>query len=438
MSRNRRAVAVGVESSLVALLLGTACVPAENEYVVDTTNDFPDANPGDGICAGRSGSCSLRAAVEETNMHPSGDGVHIVVPAGTYEITGELVLTHDEVEVRGNSRFDTIIRQVGAGRIFTITNPGDIVIRGVSLTGGNLSSSASGGAIFVDGSGFYRVTLNQIRIYENTAGFLGGGLYAQGDQGIVNVLASVIEDNDSTGEGCTDGGGQSGGGGLMVNGPTLLLQRTEVRDNCGSNGGGVRIQGGSNHLITLSTIAGNGSATKAAGLEFVNAEGEIIDSTIALNTGPVAAGVYVSGGELVIESATIANNTSVAVDGAAAGTGGILTTNGAQVSLMNTAVAGNQGAFQVDDCSGTFSSAGGNFIGEHDAPCAIVAQATDILDGGDPLLGGLLSNGGLTRTMLPLSNSPLVDQGVPGCGPIDQRSLPAPVADCDIGAAERQ
>lgn len=423
---------------LVVPVFGTACVPAQDEYVVDTTSDFPDSNPGDGVCAGQSGLCSLRAAVEETNTHAPGEGVRIVVPTGTYEITGQLTIQHDEVEVRGNNRFDTVIRQVGVARIFNITNPGNVLIRGVSLTGGSQASTGSGGAIFVDGSGFYRFTLSEARIHGNSAGFLGGGLYAQGAQGIVNVLSSVIEDNDSTGEGCRLGGGQSGGGGLMVNGPALFLHRTEVRNNCGSNGGGVRIQGGSNHVITLSTIAGNGSATKAAGLELVNAQGRIVDSTIALNTGPTAAGVYVSGGEFEFESVTIANNTSLGTSDFAAGTGGILTTAGAQVSLTNTVVAGNQGAFQVHDCSGVFSSAGGNFIGDHEMSCSVAALASDILDGGNPLLGGLLLNGGLTRTMLPASNSPLVNQGVPGCGPIDQRGLTAPVGNCDIGAVERQ
>lgn len=424
---------------LTAPLLAASC-PINKEYVVTTTSDFSDSNPGDGICAGSSSLCSLRAAVEETNAHPPGEGVRIVVPAGTYELNGELSISHDNVVIRGDDRDTTIIRQIGQGRVFTITDPGNIIIERVTLTGGNLPSGAAGGAVSVQGDAFYRVTLSQCRISENTAGFLGGGVYAAGDDGLLNVLNCVVAENDSTGQGCTNGGGQSGGGGMMLHGPTLTLLQSEIRDNCGSNGGGVRIQGGLNHLIVRSTIGGNGSATRAGGL-YVHggARGRIEDSTIAENSGPEAGGALFVGGQFEIESTTIADNTSANTSDASAGVGGLLSTDGAQVSLTNTVVAGNTGAFQLPDCSGQFFSGGGNFIGDHEAACTIAAQPTDVLDGGDPGLLPLAQGLGPTRTMLPTFNSPLVNAGVPGCGPIDQRGRPAPVgAACDIGSVERQ
>ena len=81
----------------------------------------------------------------------------------------------------------------------------------------------------------------------------------------------------------------------MTNGPRLTLFRSEVRDNCGSNGGGVRIHGGTDHLILLSTVAGNGAATRAGGLYIQNGGGRIEDSTIAENSGPEAGGILISG-----------------------------------------------------------------------------------------------------------------------------------------------
>ena len=109
---------------LSALLLVAACaVPVQ--YVVNTTSDLPDVNPGDRVCAGRSNLCSLRAAVEETNTHSPGDAVRIALPGGTYELNGALALTHDTVTVSGEDRDTTIIHQAQSGeRVLTISASG--------------------------------------------------------------------------------------------------------------------------------------------------------------------------------------------------------------------------------------------------------------------------------------------------------------------------
>ena len=420
--------------SATALLLLAACA-APTQYLVNTTSDFPDTNPGDNVCAGRGNLCSLRAAIEETNAHPAGKPVLIGVPAGTYDLNGELTLTHDRVTVSGDDRDTTIIRQTQLGkRVLTISTSGDIWIGRVTLRDG--STGNSGGAIRIDGNGSHSLTLNECRIRDNRAGFLGGGVYAQGANGGLNIFNCVVQDNDSTGNGCTSGGGQSGGGGIMVKGPRLTLFRTEVRDNCGSNGGGVRIQGGVDHLILQSTIAGNGSATRAGGLYiYGGAKGRIEDSTIAENNGPEAGGVLISDGNFIIKSATIVGNISLGTSSGPTGAGGILSTDGASVSLKNTVIASNNGA--PIECQGPFASSGGNFVGTNEADCDIAANATDVLDGGSPGLGSLFPSGP-TRVMLPTATSPLVNAGVAGCGPTDQRGQPAPVGACDIGAVERQ
>ncbi len=422
-------------TSVTALLLLAACA-APTQYLVNTTSDFPDANAGDNVCAGRSNLCSLRAAIEETNAHPAGKPVLIGVPAGTYDLNGQLTLTHDRVTISGNDPDTTIISQSQLGqRVLKISTSGDIWIGRVTLRDG--STGDSGGAIRIDGNGSHSLTLNECRILDNRAGFLGGGVYAQGANGGLNIFSCVIQGNDSTGNGCTSGGGQSGGGGIMVNGPRLTLFRTEVRDNCGSNGGGVRIQGGVDHLILQSTIAGNGSATRAGGLYiYSGAQGRIEDSTIAQNQGPEAGGVLISEGKFVIKSATIVGNTSLGTSNGPTGAGGILSADNANVSLKNTVIADNNGV--PIDCGGPFASSGGNFVGTNDADCDIAANATDVLGGGDPSLGSLGPNGGPTRSMMPYGGSPLVDGGVPGCGPTDQRDISAPFGGgCDIGAVER-
>ena len=106
------------------------------------------------------------------------------------------------------------------------------------------------------------------------------------------------------------------------------------------------------------------------------------------------------------------------------------------MTMRNTVLAGNT-YFGVRECLGSIASEGGNFIGAS-IDCDIDAAASDQLDAGDdPGLGALMPNGGRTRTMMPTPRSPLVNTGVDGCGPIDQRGLafPAPKGSaCDIGA----
>ena len=423
---------------LTALLLVPACA-SPTEYLVNTTSDFSDTNLGDHTCAGRANLCSLRAAIEETNTHQAGDAVLVVVPAGTYDLNGELSLTHDDVTLRGDGRDTTIIRQTQLGqRLFTITTSGNIWIGRVTLRDGNITGSTDrGGAIRIDGTGSHSLTLSECRITNNRAGFRGGGVYAEGANGSLNILNCVVQDNDSTGAGCITGGGQSGGGGILVQGPRLTLIRSEVRDNCGSNGGGIGILGGLNHLIVQSTIAGNGAATRAGGLMIVDAGGRIEDSTIAENTGPEAGGVYISGGTTIeITSVTIVGNTTFNTPGdGPTAAGGINSIPGAQVLLENTVIAANTGDAQ--DCVGELFSTGGNFVGTLENECKFTASGSDKSDAGSPGLGALMSGIGPTRYMLPNANSPLVNAGASGCGPTDQRGQPAPVGACDIGAVER-
>ena len=171
---------------LVSLLAGCA---VETEYVVNTIADVSDANPGDGTCAGGGGNvCSVRAAIEETNTHPEGELVRITIPEGVYELNAEaLDLTHDSVIIRGAGRDRTVVRQTGTGsNVLNITGPDDILVEGLTLTGGRVSTIASGGGVFVDGAG-YRVTFDDCRINDNYAGWLGGGIFADGN-GVLNVL----------------------------------------------------------------------------------------------------------------------------------------------------------------------------------------------------------------------------------------------------------
>ena len=74
--------------SLFALLAGTialgAAIPQAavraSTFVVDTTNDNDDDNPGDGVCfSAPGGGCTLRAAIQESNQHAGSDRIHFAI-----------------------------------------------------------------------------------------------------------------------------------------------------------------------------------------------------------------------------------------------------------------------------------------------------------------------------------------------------------------------
>src|SRR5215210_6646155 len=88
----------------LAMLFGPPARPAlAATFTVTSTADEPDAAPGDGVCAGPSGACTLRAAVMEANG--LGGSNRITLPAGTFRLTtagrGEDAAATGDLDVNG-------------------------------------------------------------------------------------------------------------------------------------------------------------------------------------------------------------------------------------------------------------------------------------------------------------------------------------------------
>jgi hypothetical protein len=64
--------AILLPASIAALLTGLAAqaIAAGSTYAVDSTEDLPDVDPADGVCAAIDGHCTLRAAVMQANNTP--------------------------------------------------------------------------------------------------------------------------------------------------------------------------------------------------------------------------------------------------------------------------------------------------------------------------------------------------------------------------------
>lgn len=113
---------VGLVSG-VALVAGLLTIPTASPVfaatlTVDATGSGADANPGNGVCATAGGQCTLQAAVEEANATNSSDIIN--VPAGTYTVTGRLVVTGDTT-IRGAGADTTVITGADSAPLFRIS-----------------------------------------------------------------------------------------------------------------------------------------------------------------------------------------------------------------------------------------------------------------------------------------------------------------------------
>lgn len=408
----------GDTSELSKCMLGrapTSGVP----FTVNTTGDAVDTNIGDGVCdssASPGEQCTLRAAVQETNFAIGSDT--IILAAGTYALTltgsdstaaaGDLDI-NDPLTLIGAGANVTLIQGNMSDRILEIRNSAAVTITGMTVKGGNLTTSTNGGGILVNSGTM--LTLEGVSVQENqTAAGSGGGLYSAGTLTLAN---SAIISN-------TAGGETNGGGGIFVlSGVTTLRNVTVSGNQANGNGGGIQNLAGTVNLNNV-TITNNTADSDNDG-----GDGGGVWNTATFNT----------------KNSIIAGNADLSAGGYPYG---------------------------VADCSGTLSSQGYNLVGDQATPSSGSPACTLSGGSGDNTGGfwlfsnylryaaGLLPlalNGGTTLSHAPYSQAAglTVDWGNPAtpgsggdaCELFDQRGQPRPidggtdgVARCDRGAVE--
>jgi CSLREA domain-containing protein len=403
------------------LILGqTTSAVSPPTFVVNTMNDMPDINPGNGICETTlgQGTCSLRAAIMEANHVANGPAtidlrgilgnvavLSIPASGGDTEESGDLNLLASVNIIGAGAGVSYIDASALGDRVFNV-NPGSgilVSISGVTIRNGH--ATGNGGAINIATSGS-TVALNNCEVTGSSAGGNGGGI-ASG-VGNVTLVNTTVSGNQAA----------TGGGGIYSAG-ALTVESSTISGNTAQFGGGIAAD--------------------------VNMAGSVVNSTVSGNTAQFGGGLYtLSGGVSVgFFNATLSNNRATN-----AGQGGGVNAVAGTTRLTNTILAGNfgGGGAAADDCSGTITStaSGSNLMGTK-ANCTVAGTGPVIT--GNPMLGPLQSNGGSTLTQALLPGSPAINAGpLSGCvsagGPIltnDQRGFPRPaqgVAPCDLGAFE--
>ena len=216
----RKLLVLGALVAGLALLGGT--VAQALELTVTSTTDGVDARPGDGVCATSTGTCTLRAAIQETNAREGPDT--IVLQPVTYRLTiegvdeddgatGDLDVT-DALTIKGMGAQNTRIDGNKLDRVFDILagTANAVHIEGVTITGGDVVDD--GGGIQTSGT----LTITNSSITANFASVSGGGIITYG--GMLTIIDSSITANAAT-----------DGGGIHTSPGTVTLTRTIFKDN---------------------------------------------------------------------------------------------------------------------------------------------------------------------------------------------------------------
>lgn len=396
-------------SMLVLAQAGMVYAEPSATFIVNSTDDDKDRNPGDGKCDASllpGDECTLRAAIMETNALSGTDTISI--PAGTYVLTRK---GYDEFAEKGDLDIRASVNIVGASAASTIIDGngkntddrvfdlriGTINIERVTIRGGHTQGNNIPGCCYEYGK--------------------GGGVAVRA--GVNATFTKVILRANKGLE----------APGALSNDGTLTLNQVTSSENCGDEAHSALRNDGT-MTITNSTLINVPGTALCGG----TTDGLLSLGTVSLTNSTSTSLIEVTGfGNLRNVTAQLIRNEYL---------------SGGNDFNYGTGVIGAFNSI-IAVCGGALQSLGYNLI--HNNSCAIGGNLAGNLIGVDPLLGSLQNNGGATFTRQPLGLSPAIDAGNPsGCVfgnniPLttDQRGFPRPTdgngaggAQCDIGAFE--
>jgi hypothetical protein len=305
----------------------------------------------------------------------------------------------------------------------------------VNATNSSFDNNTASGAIGSNGTG--------VRVLSNSG------------HAIFNATNCTFNGNSGT------GGGENRGQGLQLFTTTTAaasciagFERVTVNGNSG-NGPGVGIHaqanGGALEITARnSTISNNTGATNGGGINTTNVDSSrnspltinFTNSTISGNSAAAGGGLYVEQPTVGTVTANL-NFVTVANNSASAGGGGLFVSTAGAINLKNSIVADNT-APSGPNLSGTITSQNYNHI-ENPSGASFAAMANDVV-AGDPALGPLANNGGVTLTHFPRGGPAVnaIPNGINDCGLVIGRDQRGPTFDrprggaCEKGSVEIQ
>jgi CSLREA domain-containing protein len=406
-------------------------------FVVNSTGDGSDNNPGNGLCNDGTGFCTLRAAIQEANALSGAETITFAAA-----VTGSISLNTALPDISGNLSIVgpgvsvlTVQRSTAGGtpnfRIFKINSGTTVAVSGLTISNGRTADGVpapnfgspgdSGGGILNAGT----LTLSDVVVTGNHtgngappssgsfggAGGSGAGIWSSGSLSMSNVTIS----NNTTGGGATAnfGGGGGSGAGLYVFSGTLTMTNCQVSGNVtadgaigtgagassggGGSGAGIYIRSGNATLTSLivsnNTTGGTAVATPDnsgsggfGGGIFVEAGNvSLLTSTISGNhtgdgigfagQGGFGGGIF-NGGTLTVRDTLVNGNSAGASGPNGGGVGGGIDNSGT-LTMTNSTISGN-----------STTGAGGNGAGLWNAASATLANCSVVFNSSFSTFGG--------------------------------------------------
>jgi len=269
-------------------------------FVVNSTTDAVDANPGNGVCATAGGQCTLRAAIQEANALSGADFVNLGTANYALTIDGvaEEAAATGDLDITGDLNIfggvgPTVIDGGSLDRVLDIRS-GTVGITKVTIQNGLASADYGGGILVGAGTTLF---LTGSTVSANRTHSFGGGIF---NFGTIYISNSTISGN--TASNAMDGFG----GGILSDGTAHLFNST-VSGNSSNRAGGGILHGFNNPSSTLtltsSTVSDNTAGTHSGGIGG-GPTARLKNTIVANNPGGNCGGLVTSDGHNLENSAT--------------------------------------------------------------------------------------------------------------------------------------
>jgi CSLREA domain-containing protein len=368
------AAAVGLHGRL------TTTASASTTFVVNSTGDGADSNPGDGVCNDGSGNCTLRAAIQQANATSGTDTINFQIPGSGVRtiapVTGLPAVT-DPVVIDGYTQPGSSPNTLASG---------DDAVLLVELSGANIDTSGGTGAsglVITGGASTVRgLVINRFGLGEGISLEVTGnnvvegnfiGTDAAGATRLGNFDGVKITSNGSPANSNNLVGGTTPAARNLIsgNGVGVFIERTassnRVQGNfIGTNAAGTAALGNTSHGVlvgtTSNTVGGPGAGERNV-ISGNGAAGVLVQPNVGGTASNVVSGNYI--GTDAAGSAPVPNSfvgvwinqgTGNTVGGSTATSGNVISGNaGTGVLILGPGANNNQvgGNLIGTDATGT-------------------------------------------------------------------------------------
>ncbi|MBX7104673.1 MAG: right-handed parallel beta-helix repeat-containing protein [Gemmataceae bacterium] len=437
---------------------------ATNKLTIDGAAVSGLTIKGNAVASGTSRFLNLNATgLDVTVQNLKLDSFKTTVAGGAF-ILGESTLTLNNSTISGGSATSGAVTYLsaltgtvnvsgstvsgntgGGGSAFRIQLNGSTANVNISnsLLTGN-TATGPGGVVYTFWTGNVNIS-NSTATFNRTTSTAGAGVISV-YTGSVTVTNSVFTDNSAAGPG--------GALNSISTGSSITAINSTFERNTGTNGGA--ISAGSTGASSISgctfsdntaTLAGGGFSNTGAGAVTISNSTFYRNSAIGTATTGGGGAINITSGTVTVNNSTIYSNSATGAAGF--GGGGVRITSGTAHNFSSTIIAGNFSANPAKSADVqanlalTFASPGSdyNFIGVN-APATSSVTFSGANNKGNlatvtnPVMSILVNTGGPTKTVQPVTGSPVIGFGIDNGYGVDQRGVVRPPTGGNIGAVE--